>query len=216
MTMSAAVTISSPRGWASLLIYCPSQLRREPRAAGPGLVGPACAAQHSLLRLERQAALGSRAMLLPPLLRGTLIRALQALPGRRAPRRRAPRHGHLPQHRLDAGADARRARRVAVRERQPDAQIPLHLGAGGGRPGPGPGARRHQYRPSQQAGGRGAGRPAHQGARRLSDAAARGQIREQQPHRPPARMREEGACAMSRSRTCTFRAGTGSPSSPIR
>ena len=55
--------------------------------------------------------------------------ALQALPGRRAPRRRAAHHGHLPQHRLDAGPDGAGLGGVAVRERQSDAQVPPSPGS---------------------------------------------------------------------------------------
>ena len=83
--------------------------------------------------------------------------------------------------------------------------------------GKGPTAGRHQHRPSQQAGGRGDRRPrASKHLAGYPEAAARGELRPQQPHRPAAAVRRPRACATSRSRTCTCRAGTGLPSSQTR
>ena len=86
-----------------------------------------------LVRRKRLLGSAPHAIPFPPAARAPRA-ALQALPRRRRPRQRRDRHRELPQHRLDAGAHGARLDRVAVAQRQPDAQVRAHLGDGGSRP----------------------------------------------------------------------------------
>ena len=104
---------------------------------------------------------------------------------------------------------------LAFGKRQPNAQIPPHLGNDRGRSRPGTRARRHQHRTSERARGRSHRRRRHARASRLRITPPRGEIRTVEPHRSSARRRRPiHVPATSRSRTCTSCARTASRNFP--
>ena len=148
------------------------------------------------LSLTQQAGLSSSGHALRPLPSSRHADpALQALPGRRAARRRAARHRHVPEHRFDDGTDRARLDRVAFGKRQPDAQVSLHLGAGRGRSGQGPARWSASIQATPTSWSRRRWRPGASNALAgYPEAPARGEVRPEQPHRPAAQCADKGLC----------------------